>query len=234
MRGSRVMTVLISLACGAVASLAVAVGCAAWPAALLPTFSEGTPWSADNLWPPLQSGVRQLPEEEFIARKQQATLRMGNLASILEKREWELNIGVMRSLGREFERCDLLSVPCPMVSGSWYKLAVGWPWRCLHAEGGGDTDWEIRGTVRVPTWLRPAADRFEFTAAVLPLQIVPSGLAADAVSYGILAFAVGRAARAASDRFRRRRGRCPACNYDRRGLGPDAPCPECGAPRVEA
>jgi Zn finger protein HypA/HybF involved in hydrogenase expression len=27
---------------------------------------------------------------------------------------------------------------------------------------------------------------------------------------------------------RRRRGLCPSCGYDRRGLAPDANCPECG------
>lgn len=30
-------------------------------------------------------------------------------------------------------------------------------------------------------------------------------------------------------RWRRRRGRCGGCGYDRRGLGTDALCPECGA-----
>jgi hypothetical protein len=28
--------------------------------------------------------------------------------------------------------------------------------------------------------------------------------------------------------LRRRRGLCPSCAYDRRGLAPGAPCPECG------
>ena len=27
-----------------------------------------------------------------------------------------------------------------------------------------------------------------------------------------------------------RAGRCPSCGYDRRGLAPDAACPECGTP----
>ena len=28
---------------------------------------------------------------------------------------------------------------------------------------------------------------------------------------------------------RRRKGHCPSCNYDRRGLSAEAACPECGA-----
>jgi hypothetical protein len=32
-------------------------------------------------------------------------------------------------------------------------------------------------------------------------------------------------------RLRRRAGRCTTCGYDRRGLTPDAPCPECGIVR---
>jgi hypothetical protein len=35
------------------------------------------------------------------------------------------------------------------------------------------------------------------------------------------------------DRRRRRSGRCPSCGYDRRGLTPDAKCPECGAVAIK-
>jgi predicted RNA-binding Zn-ribbon protein involved in translation (DUF1610 family) len=31
-----------------------------------------------------------------------------------------------------------------------------------------------------------------------------------------------------------RTGHCPSCGYDRRGLTPDAPCPECGAVEVSS
>lgn len=55
--------------------------------------------------------------------------------------------------------------------------------------------------IRIPTWC-------------FPLILVP------------LAFWLHRRNRLAS---RRERGHCPACNYDRAGLPPAAPCPECGA-----
>jgi hypothetical protein len=32
--------------------------------------------------------------------------------------------------------------------------------------------------------------------------------------------------------YRRRRGRCTKCNYDRHGLNPAAACPECGEKRI--
>jgi len=66
-----------------------------------------------------------------------------------------------------------------------------------------------------------------FSARVLPLDPVPSGLAINGAAWTgawlvpLLGVAIGRRG------MRRVRGRCPACGYDLRGSTGDV-CPECG------
>ena len=81
-------------------------------------------------------------------------------------------------------------------------------------------------------WIRgsgPAGTRFR----QIPLHIIPLGLSLDSLVYAaplagiILLPRWMRRLRRAS---RRRRGHCPACNYDLRGLARNSPCPECGKP----
>src|SRR5262249_1680532 len=69
-----------------------------------------------------------------------------------------------------------------------------------------------------PGWLpRSLNDGGYIRGFVLPLWIP------------VVAFAVPSAFLWVTDwRKRRRPGHCSTCNYDRPGLAPDAPCPECG------
>ncbi len=50
-----------------------------------------------------------------------------------------------------------------------------------------------------------------------------------AVSLVTIVVPARRLARATADHSRRRRGLCRRCGYDRRGLPPGGPCPECGS-----
>jgi hypothetical protein len=62
----------------------------------------------------------------------------------------------------------------------------------------------------------------------LPLIPIATGLAINTAFYGSLVLAGLCLPAWAHRAIRRRRGRCSACGYDRRGLTAES-CPECGA-----
>lgn len=62
----------------------------------------------------------------------------------------------------------------------------------------------------------------------LPLRPEWPGFAINTALYGAIAYLVLFGAGTLRRARRRRRGLCPHCGYDRRGLGADSLCPECG------
>ena len=60
------------------------------------------------------------------------------------------------------------------------------------------------------------------------LEPLPLGLLANAVLYGACMWIFSLVPPFLARRLGRSRNRCPACNYDRRGLAESAACPECG------
>lgn len=72
--------------------------------------------------------------------------------------------------------------------------------------------------------------------AVLPLRPVWDGLALDTAFWAAVWWGTVMVPRLARQHWRKSRGRCASCGYDRRGLAPGARCPECGcgAPRTPA
>ena len=71
---------------------------------------------------------------------------------------------------------------------------------------------------------RYIVDRF-----ALPLLPLWPGFAINTAFYALLLFLTWRVPFFVHRTLRRRRGRCPACGYDREGLDAGAACPECGA-----
>jgi hypothetical protein len=63
---------------------------------------------------------------------------------------------------------------------------------------------------------------------VLPYRPIWRGIGADSLLYGAAWGVAFAAAGFARRRIRVMRGTCGQCGYDRRGLAPDANCPECG------
>jgi hypothetical protein len=147
------------------------------------------------------------------------------------------------SIARRWERAVLL----PWVTGArpwpdplkgdrvWVK-ATGWPFRAFYcqiqatnAPNFGTHTWTAAGGLILDDPTRPGwADWPPDFPCFLPLRPLWPELLADAAIYSmawaLLLFPFATARRA----FRLRRGRCPRCTYDLRGLPPNTPCPECG------
>lgn len=117
------------------------------------------------------------------------------------------------------------------TSSRWLTVRhynAGWPMACLagyRAESITD-DTVIRDTT-LPAGSLVSKPQFEPPRAFLT-EPLTRGLAVNAAFYAMLLFLSAAVRRWVIRHLRRRRNRCPACNYDRRGLATDVPCPECG------
>lgn len=121
----------------------------------------------------------------------------------------------------------------------WGARAAGWPLPCLASRssatstgpGAGvrQTSWSMRPIPATPT--SGAAPQDPDRGAV-PLRPLPLGLAANTLLFASPLIIVLVVVPTARGTIRRRRGLCPACGYERRGLEPGQPCPECGQVRA--
>lgn len=113
--------------------------------------------------------------------------------------------------------------PGPAGAGAAVSvLAIGWPFVCLkgvqiRTVAGGTSSFADEGFIRLG----------RVGLCCLPLW---PGLLLNSVIFGVMLLAVRQASRVCIRRLRGTSGRCPTCAYERRGLPPDAACPECGAP----
>lgn len=113
----------------------------------------------------------------------------------------------------------------------WGARAAGWPWPCLASRSATSTAGvrETRWALRI--WPAPV---FVGTAprdpdqGTVPMRPLAFGLAANTLLFAAPLFLVLVVPAWIRRARRGRRGCCRWCGYDRRGLEPAQPCPECG------
>jgi hypothetical protein len=123
------------------------------------------------------------------------------------------------------------------MSSRWLTVRhykAGWPMACLagyRAES--TTDHTIIRDTTLSAGPLVSKPRFSPPRALLT-EPLAFGLAVNATFYAMLLLLSTAGWRWLARHLRRRRNHCPACNYDRKGLATDAPCPECGtgSPKV--
>jgi hypothetical protein len=109
--------------------------------------------------------------------------------------------------------------------------AHGWPAKswCFSSRRFASPRLELAHALRVPHWRNTSITAFRGYGAVLPYGPIWPGIALNASLVAVPLFLLTTLAPALRATLRRRRARCPKCNYDLRGLTASTPCPECGA-----
>jgi hypothetical protein len=169
---------------------------------------------------------------------------------------WEMTLHDVKGLPESYVTRGALRVPdwvreavMPWERGNWQgrtrirmaMLARGWPvvtmWSEVVHRAKGRVD---SGGLYLERYLRrlgypshltihPMASSYD---APLPMWPVWPNFAMSSLAWGVVWWAAwwgaARGLRAQRRRWRRRKGLCTACGYDRRGLEAGVGCPECG------
>jgi hypothetical protein len=154
--------------------------------------------------------------------------------------------GVWRGFGATVVGCSVIgregTPDLPSCSvfpvGSIRYEKCGWPWRsleCFVADGCSGPERYITGGLEAPQFLHrksiASIRGFSFSAAyhpALPTTPLWKPLIYNWLFYAALLTAIIVAPRELRQRWRARRGHCPACAYDLRGTPTESKCPECG------
>lgn len=142
----------------------------------------------------------------------------------------DANCNAFHGIGLDHVQIGYLDYGDPAGGGLYMvnEIRAGWPMRCLNGVSRGlwQSPPEFLGCIGVPPHMRRESvlyDRF------IPIRPLP-GLAVNTVFYAGLYLFGAFAVKATIRRRRVRRNLCPGCGYQRTGLAPSSPCPECANP----
>jgi hypothetical protein len=116
--------------------------------------------------------------------------------------------------------------------GTVEHYEFGWPMRSMQYVAVYDGTWLFHDHRIIAGGWRPRASEraANYQAAALPLIPIWPGFAINTLLYGAALWLLLAGPGALRRIMRRRRGRCPKCNYDLRGVS-GVGCPECGRGR---
>ncbi|XVJ58526.1 MAG: hypothetical protein HEQ23_03645 [Tepidisphaera sp.] len=189
-----------------------------------------------DTWKPRESILsethRPFPEADrlatsFEARINPAWAERPQRSTVIRK---DVTCYAFHGVGLDHIQLQYLDIGDQVSAGMYMvnEVRAGWPMHCLTGISRGlwKSPPEFRGSIGVPPEMRREAALYE---RFIPIRPLP-GLAANTVFYAGLYLFAAFAIKATIRRRRVRRSLCPGCGYQRTGLAPDSPCPECASP----
>lgn len=227
---------------GAAASLLVAFACAAWSPVEIHQFLERSLQNgAWEPWVALDPAPVPHPRMDLLTSLDESRWEPPNgyHLGVIRQNAWLADgFGASRDLLESslgYERHDNAFI----VDSNLVLWHAGWPFHCVQSR----TQSEVSGApshLHIDRAAPPTGPQFGFRLPaflrlrstppdrVLPLTPVWPGLAANTACYAASLWLLSSVHLTLRRLLRLRRNHCPICNYNRQGLPPSTPCPECG------
>ncbi|MFI4916704.1 MAG: hypothetical protein ACIAS6_09405 [Phycisphaerales bacterium JB060] len=178
-------------------------------------------WPGAAYWYAIGIGAN----EEFYER---GVERLGGDSAVYQWQTDEPRTGDLPALQTAAQLPGPVRRSVPQLRAHRCAILAGWPFRSAI----GYHDFMLSVSNSIPTSedtiTLPQIAGFQ---AVIPVRPLWPGLFGNWAFHSLAVFVVLAVAPIARGAWRGRRGLCPSCGYDRRGLVDASPCPECGAGR---